>query len=263
VISSDEPVRLPGGNVAPVYRVGDTVRRVTGPWTPAIHALLRHLDDVGFAGAPRVMGIDDEGREVLSFMDGSVPYAPDIPAEIWTDDALVTAAELVGAFHNAAASFEPPGDARWRVLPGAPSEGEIICHNDLAPWNTVYRAGLPTAFIDWDLAAPAPRLWDVAYAAWRFVPLRYNGVPGVTSEPDVGDYARRLRLFCDAYELESREALLDTIELRQQVMFDTVRLWGQAGVPGFAEMWATGHAHEPLKDREFLRANRATLERAL
>ena len=258
-----EPVRLPGGNVAPVYRVGDTVRRSVGPWTPAVHALLRHLEREGFEGSPRVMGIDDEGREIVSFIEGSVPYAPDIPDEIWLDDALVAVAQRVRLYHDAVASFEPPADALWRFCPGAPVRGDVVCHNDLGPWNTVYRDGLPAAFIDWDFAAPAPRLWDVAYAAWRFVPLYYNGIPGRGGEPDVPEFARRLRLFCDAYGLADRGALLDTVAHRQHVMHDTVRIWGQAGVPGFAEMWASGHADAPLKDAEFLRRVRSTLETAL
>jgi aminoglycoside phosphotransferase (APT) family kinase protein len=55
---------------------------------------------------------------------------------------------------------------------GAPRDGGVVCHNDLSPDNTVYEpAGKPRAFIDWDLAAPAPPLWDLAWAAYRFVPL--------------------------------------------------------------------------------------------
>ena len=45
-----------------MVRVGDTVRRPAGPWTPAVDALLRHLEDVGFPGAPRALGRD---RHVL------------------------------------------------------------------------------------------------------------------------------------------------------------------------------------------------------
>jgi hypothetical protein len=257
--NSTEPIRLPGGNVAPVYRIGDTVRRVTGPWTPAVHALLRHLERAGFDGAPRVIGVDDEGREILSYIEGFVPYAPDIPSEIWTDDALAAAARLTRAYHDAVQSFEPPPDAQWRFCPGAPTHGDIVCHNDVAPWNTFYRDGLPSALIDWDLAAPAPRFWDIAYAAWRFVPLYYDGLPASDREADPGEYARRLRLFCDEYGLQDRSGLLDAIQARQQAMYDTVRVWGEAAVPGFAEMWQTGHATAPLRDKAFVATHREVL----
>ena len=251
--------------MAAVYRIGETVRRSTGPWTAAVHALLRHLERSGFEGSPRVLGIDAEGRESLSYIEGFVPYAPDIPAEIWSDGALASAAKLLRAYHDAVRSFEPPPDALWRTCPGAPTSGEIICHNDLAPWNTVYRNHLPVAFIDWDFAAPAPALWDVAYAAWRFVPIYYDGMPGAESEADLGEYARRLRLFCDSYGLiqNDRAELLDAIQARQHVMYDTVRIWGEAGVPGFTEMWRTGHGDAPLRDRSFVEAFRQILESKL
>jgi len=35
----------------------------------------------------------------------------------------------------------------------------------------VFRKGMPVALIDFDTAHPGPRIWDVAYAAYRFVPL--------------------------------------------------------------------------------------------
>ena len=70
---TQEPLReipLHGGNVSTVSRLGDTVRRNTGPWTPAVHALLNHLQWVGFTGSPHVLGVDERGREVLSYLDG-------------------------------------------------------------------------------------------------------------------------------------------------------------------------------------------------
>src|SRR4051794_41401134 len=103
-----EAVRLPGGNVAPVYRIGDTVRRETGPWTPAVHALLRHLEDAGFEGAPRVLGIDDEGGEILTYIEGDVPHEWPAPADAWTDEAAVAGGRPTPPLHDACAGFVPP-----------------------------------------------------------------------------------------------------------------------------------------------------------
>ena len=55
---------LAGGDLNLVVRVGDSVRRPLGSWSSAVHALLRHFELVGFDGAPRFLGIDDQGREI-------------------------------------------------------------------------------------------------------------------------------------------------------------------------------------------------------
>ena len=79
-------VRLPGGNVGGAVRVGDTVRRQSGPWTPAVHALLKHLDG-RLPRIPQVLGEDEQGREVLSYLPGHVV---DVDTELLTDGQLVS-----------------------------------------------------------------------------------------------------------------------------------------------------------------------------
>lgn len=113
-MSDGEP--LTGGNVsAGVVRVGETVRRPAGPWTPAVHALLDHLHAVGFRGAPRPLGIDERGREVLTFAPGVVPW-PDHFHLLEPDARLARVGRLIRDFHEAARDFTPPPDARWQVL---------------------------------------------------------------------------------------------------------------------------------------------------
>jgi Phosphotransferase enzyme family len=155
-------VPLGGGNMSEgVVRAGGTVRRPAGPWTPAVHALLAYLHDAGFRGAPRPLGIDGEGREVLTFMPGTVAW-PGHFHLLDADGQLRRAGRLIRGLHDAVAGFDPPPGARWQAL--MPADGdEIIAHNDLAPWNLVI-GGSQWAFIDWDTAAPGTRLWDLAYA---------------------------------------------------------------------------------------------------
>ncbi len=76
---TDEEV-LVGGSVNHVVRVGDTVRRPTGPRTPAVHAFLRHLESVGYPYAPRVLEVDEQDREVLTFIPGEGLRRPWHPA---------------------------------------------------------------------------------------------------------------------------------------------------------------------------------------
>jgi hypothetical protein len=168
-VSSSTPItRLPDpdGQPSRVFRRGDTVLRPAGPWTPAVHELLRHLEQAGFAGSPRVVGdgYDDQGREVLTFIEGTFvhPHA-------WSDDAIWQAGRLLRALHDATAGFRPPPDAAWHPWPfraafGAP--GTVISHCDAGPWHFAVRDGLPFALIDWDTAGPTGRLDEIAATAW-------------------------------------------------------------------------------------------------
>ena len=92
-----------------------------------------------------------------------------------------------------------------------------MCHNDLGPPNTVYTGGLPVAFIDWDLACPAPPSWDLTYAAWRFVPL-YSDDDCARIGAPLQSRGPRLRAFCDAYGLQERDTFLDLIRDRLLAM---------------------------------------------
>lgn len=148
---------------------------------------------------------------------------------LWRDDTLTDVAQLIRRFHDASADFTAPPGANWQTTGAYPGGGEVICHNDLAPWNTVFVDERPVAFIDWDLAAPGPRLWDVAFALWHFIPL--YGDPA--SEPfDVTVFeprARRARLFCDAYGLSDRCGVIDMVQQRQLVAHTAVEQGAAAG----------------------------------
>jgi Phosphotransferase enzyme family len=245
VADSEEP--LPGGGMAPVVRSGQTVRRRTGPWTPAVHALLRHLEAVGFDGAPRVLGIDEDGREVLTFVEGVDGHHGKGPH---TDEALAAAGRLIRRYHDAVAGFSPPPGAQWRFQAGAPREG-IVCHNDLGPVNTIYSEGVPTTLIDWDFAAPAPPAWDLAYAAYRFAPL-YDDADCVRLGYPVGPRGPRIRVLCDAYGLEDRHGFLDLIAARVRALYDTVRLGAEAGDPQYTPIWAATRGEQWLRTLEHI-----------
>lgn len=183
-------VPLEGGAVTVVVQVGDTVRRPPGPRAAYVRDLLRHFEQRDWAGAPRYLGVDDQGRETLSYLSGHVPWQD--PASMRSDANLVRIAELTREFHDLTAGT-------------ALAEGaETVCHNDLSPNNTVFRDGRPIAFIDWDIAAPGRRIHDVAHVAWQFL-----GLGPTVSEP--ADAARRLRLVCDAYGLADRADLIDAV----------------------------------------------------
>jgi hypothetical protein len=171
--SNELEVALVGGNENTVVRVGETVRRPVHPWTSAVHALLRKLEAAGFSESPRALGFDEQGREILTFIPGEVGNYPMTPA-MASDSALVNAARLLRRYHEAA-TIEPGWeDLSWRFHYPDRSRWEVVCHSDFASYNLVFDASKPVGIIDFDVAGPGPRLWDISYAAYRFVPLASN-----------------------------------------------------------------------------------------
>lgn len=232
-VRSEPPEELlPGGNLSAAVKVGDTVRRRAGPWTPAVHALLAHLRRVGFDAAPEPLGVDDQGRAILSFLPGEVHSGWPEPRPQWVfeDEAtLVGAAQLLRRYHDAVADFEPPYDAQWAQV--APGKHELICHNDWAPGNALFDEHRPVAMLDWDSAGPGSRAWDLAYSAYTWVPL------DLKSEPDLERSALRLRLFCDAYGGHVPPAdVLEALPLLLRVGADRIQARAEGGDPGFQKL---------------------------
>ncbi|WP_085067218.1 phosphotransferase [Catenuloplanes japonicus] len=251
---NDEEVLLPRGNVSgDIVRVGDTVRRPAGPHTPAVHAFLEHLHRNGFRHAPRPLGFDEKGREVLTFAVGTVPWGDEFPL-VASDEAIRAVARVIRELHEAAAGFVPPADARWFALT-PPDRVEMITHNDLAPWNLVVD-GDALVFIDWDAAGPGSRLWDLAYAAHGFVPL---------SPWSAWDQGRRLGVFADAYGLDQqqREELVPLLAARTGTMHDFLRDQAALGVEPWLTHWRTGHGDAWRDDTDHIVRHEAVWKRAL
>lgn len=253
------------GGMNTVVRSGNTVRRPTGAWTPAVHALLGHVTASGFTGVPRVYGVDGDGREILEFIPGEVAHYP-VPGYARTDAVLRGAAELLRSYHDATADFAPPADAVWRLPAREPAE--VICHGDPATYNCVFREGIPVAFIDVDTAHPGPRIWDAAYSAYRFVPLHAPGAD--EGWIPVGEQVRRLRLFAAAYGFADGEcaALAATAAERVEWSAAFMHERAAAGETAFAGHIAAGHhlryradaAH--IRERIAPRAGSGRLRRA-
>lgn len=229
----DDEVPLPGGGMDGAVRSGGTVRRVAGPWTPTIQRLLGHLRDQGVEGVPRPLGTDESGRDVTEYVPGDVPAYP-LPAFVWADSVLLETAALLRRVHDASLTFDRVG-AVWRLPAREPAE--VICHVDAAPYNMVFRAGGLVALIDWDTAAPGPRTWDLAYLAYRLVPLGPAGAdPGPV--PD-DERRRRLDLLCRAYgDMRARDVLVTLVErLRELARFTEERAGDDAELHRHAALY--------------------------
>jgi hypothetical protein len=235
---------LPGGFVTTVVRAGNTVRRAPPEDPEFVRAVLELFERRGWAGAPRFLGTDERGREVLSFIHGHVAWEPVQPPSITSDASLARLAGLVREFHDLTAG-----------TPLAASE-EVVCHNDLSPKNTVYRdsgTGLtPVAFIDWDIAAPGKRIHDVAHVCWQYLDLG----PCVAEPADAG---RRMRLICDAYGLSDRSGLLEAILWWQDRCWRGIEAKAAAGDPAMTRLRDSGAARAVRSAFNWVTSHRAEL----
>jgi hypothetical protein len=233
--------RLPGGRSFGAVRVGDEVRRPAQPWTATVHTVLRHLEDVGFDGAPRARGFDDQGRERLTFLPGqTLGEADRWPEWLRSDDALPQVGAWLRRLHDATITFRPTADAIW--FTGRPWQpGLLIGHLDASPWNVVWTDGDLVGFVDWDTASPSRREDDLAFSALTWVPILTAELAESFGFGDAGERHRRFHLFLDAYgytgdRIAIREAILGRVERNVAV----IRQLAEGGEPTFQQMleWA-------------------------
>lgn len=258
---SEPEILAGGGGVNEVVRIGGVVRRPAGPWAPLVHDLLRHLRDQGFTGAPRPHRITPDGFEILDYLPGEVSGYPPLPAAT-TVTALESAARLLRAYHDATAGFAATAPREGWQLP-AEDPVEVLCHGDFAPYNCVLTGATVTGMFDFDVAHPGPRVRDVAYAVYRWVPL--TSPDNTDGFGTTASQAIRLRLFADQYGLSTadRAALAGAVTARLHAMVAFMRAQAAAGSAAFAGHLAAGHHVLYLGDADYVRRERATFTEAL
>ncbi|ALE05813.1 aminoglycoside phosphotransferase [Arthrobacter sp. ERGS1:01] len=237
-----EEIHLTGGNASDgVVRIGSTVRK---PWTAATPSVLAYMKAVSGAGVdvPATYGQDAQGRQVTEF----------VPGRLAMDSAPLSLTELrrvgslVRAIHDASAAYEPNYGSTWITHIPAPG-AELICHNDLAPWNLLI--GERWVFIDWDAAAPSTRLWDLAYAAQAFT------LNDASADPRVA--ARALAAFIDGYgaDDELRTTLPTAMWQRTTAMYELLKTSHDAGNEPWGTMLRTGHGDHWQSATRFVKNN--------
>jgi hypothetical protein len=214
----DESEILTGGNSNQVMRQGQTVLRQTGAWSPFVHQLLRYLTTSGFNQSPVLLEVSD-GQERLTFFEGDVGNYP-LKPYMQTDAILIEAAQLLRRFHDLTQQFVIPDNSEFFLPVDSAASYEVICHNDFAPYNCVFKDGHIAGIIDFDTVGPGTRIWDIAYAVYRFVPLTNDAHTLDCGWQPTPDRLHRLKLFCDSYGLdnENREILAATVIQRLEAL---------------------------------------------
>ena len=241
---------LSGGNASGVVvRVGSTVRK---PWTDATPNVLAFMTAVRAAGVdvPAALGQDAQGRQVTEFIPGRLA----LDSDPLTQAELGRVGAMVRAIHDASEAFTPEPGASW--ITAIPSTGEeLICHNDLAPWNLII--GERWTFIDWDAAAPSTRLWDLAYAAQAFTLSNTQQSPK--------EAARNLAAFVDGYDadLGLRAGLAAAMYRRAAAMYDLLSSSHEAGQEPWGTMYTNGHGDHWRAATQYARQHQSIWAEAL
>lgn len=208
-----------------------------------MHGLLAYLADRGFTGAPRPLGFDEQGREVLTFLAGeSIGRRKPRPVWVYAEETLVQVARWMRDCHQVVADFVPPPDVVWREG-GTWAPGLIIAHNDATTHNAAWLQGTLTAFFDWDFAGPATPEWDLALTGYSWVPLHARHVVAAEGFTDFADRPRRLSLFLDAYGWPGTTGeFLDAVQARMTAHSGQIRDKAAAGDEAFARLLHQGVA---------------------
>ncbi len=245
-------------------RVGDTVRRPTGEHSVAVHRVLRHLEDVDFDGAPRFVGIDAHGREVLTYIDGEVAGRP-WPAWVAEPARAASVARLLRRLDDVLVPLGIPPDLVFDSSGRrpAPSASYFLGHRDVTPENTVFRAGQAHAFIDFDLVRPSTRIDEVCnlllwWGAWMPVEDREPVMREI-------DPAERARLLVDSYGLapDDRHLVVAAAIHGANRSWFSMRDRARTRGGGWARMWAEGVGDKIRRREQWLRINRDALHQSL
>lgn len=255
---TDREEILTGGNINKVVKVGETVRRDSKP-NSYVNDLLKYLEKVGCPYVPRYLGVDEKDREIFSYLEGVVPGNdyPEIENYMWSDIVLAELAKLLRNFHDKTIGFT----TSEKSLNDYPDKSlhEVVCHNDVAPYNVVFNNELPIGIIDFDMAGPGPRIWDIVYTLYTTVPLA--GFSPSKEDHSIVEYNKvdhasvrkeRIELFFDSYGIDVPIDLKKWVISRINSMCTTLSDRAASGDIAFIKLVQEGHLAHYRKEIIFL-----------
>jgi len=189
---ADSETVLSGGRFAQPVRRGNEVHRTAVRGASNIHPLLDHFATRSCPLTPRVRGTSaDRTHEALSWLPNRSRPTDDRARPIRTG----TGQRRPRHPHRPRRCRRVHPTTRRQLAdrhPRRPGPPELIGHRDLGSWNILFDGPDVVGIIDWDLAGPTTRAFDLAIAAHSFVPLHPTGdLPawGWPTEPDLAAFA--------------------------------------------------------------------------
>jgi hypothetical protein len=227
---------------------GTEVHRRPRQDSSEVHAFLSYLESASFGLAPRFLGFSPDGAERLTYIAGTTGYPP-LSEEIRSDDALASVARAIRAFHDTSQGYTFSPGFQWHGYEWArPARVDCIGHFDLAPWNFVFDGTAVTGILDWDAVGPSSRVWDIAYAAYQFVPFHPSQDLAAWGWPTEPDRRARLRLLIGVYGIDlPPQEVIDSAVLRIYGMGAYIDQQVRLGNPAFEVHAREGHAAGFLK----------------
>ncbi|SHI16244.1 aminoglycoside phosphotransferase family protein [Clostridium intestinale] len=247
-----------------VFYDGNNIYRNLKPYSKTIHKLLRHLENKKINFVPRFLGIDyEKNQEILTFMEGNiVENYPDIDALEYKMKNIKLIANMLKEYHDATVDFHYGEEDEWFLEYKGGLDKEVICHNDIASYNITFSNNAPVGIIDFDTACPAPRIWDIAYAVYRFVPLSKKVY--VPYKNDYRDYKRAcdseerkvlIKKFADSYGDYEVKDILENVILRLESLVELFNSECQKGNMEFIKMKNEGHQEFYIEEIKFIKQN--------
>jgi len=258
-LTHPEPEEIPllgGLECGRVVKVGDSVRRGAGPWTPTVQALLAHLQAKGFP-APAPLGLDEQGREIVSFLPGRASNWP-WPAPLLATSGASQVGALLKRYHQAVADFAPPAPALWRHGAQALNGGEIVLHGDFGPHNLIWSDTAVIGVIDFELARPGYPMEDAGFAVIRAAQLRPDDMTRPAGFETPPDRQARLRAFAEGIGA-SPAALIDAAFCAQAGEIVRIVRFGGDGIEPWATFRRRGLEAPARRELGWLEANAAAL----
>lgn len=246
---------LNGGRLGKIIKNSDKVVRPGNLWTVHVHSFLNYLLNNGFTNIPTPYGIDKNGNEVVSYVEGVV-YNDGLPKRFLSDEVLVSVARLLRKYHDIGAGYieKLTGDEIWMLEKQLPME--VMCHGDFAPYNATFVDGMVSGIIDFDTLHPGPRLWDIAYAVYRWISFVSPENPEYSD--DLEEQIRKIKVFVDAYGLDenSRKELPAMMIKRIKSLISYMKEQAGLGNEDFARNIADGHMTLYQQDAEYISENK-------
>lgn len=251
--------KLEGGNVSSVVKIGKTVRRNQTEYSHSIHELLKYLDKCNYSFSPRYLGNDENNREILTYIEGEVGTDP-VKRYMRSYEMITMIAKEMKLFHDLTHEFNENTKLKWQINYPKPFENGVICHNDFAPYNTIFRNYKPVGLIDFDVCGPGPRLWDIAYTIFTFIPLSscWEDENREMIKYDRSEHAKerkeKIQIFFESYGIEKTNEIIDMVILRIEYLNDFIIQKVQMNDPSFIKMKEEGHIDHYKKEINFIKS---------